>query len=87
MWIHYSQGISRPDQKNHVLRIFQNATRVELTSPQGGMMFLKVGATVEKAHLLGPIRRNSLVDGTHNMSFLLKLMGLINVIRERWSHK
>lgn len=44
-------------------------TRMGLTSPQGGMMFQRAGATTEKTHHLVPIKLNSLADGTHKVCF------------------
>lgn len=69
----YFYRIPIPD----VLRGFLKVHKLGLISP----FFLMADTMTEKAHLLGPIRWNSLTDGT----LLTDLMGQLDVTRERWS--
>lgn len=50
-------------------------------------MFHKAGAMAEMAHLLGPMKCRSLVDGTHSMPSMPDIMGPTDVTRKRFYKK
>lgn len=64
-----------------ILKTFQKASIGGTNLTSGRMMFWKVGAIAAKTYPSGPIRWNSLTNGTHNFK------GWVDVIRKRQSLK
>ena len=95
-YLWHDHGASHPEEwlsplpsqarwHNHVFTPFQKAGRVGACLNSGGKLFQREGATAEKALLLDPANRQSLMNRVHNMPSLPDRVGWIDVMGVRWS--